>query len=265
MAELATANRPWLARRRRAEELLRRYQFAGEQLALFAALLDVQERIYDEVLASPPPVEKVLSLLINRSLPGVVEATMRSGPEKLRAATVDRLHSADLEDLFGRWLRSQEQAPVDRYLARASLAPVLEAAPWLGRVCEGPRDQLHCPNCGGLPQVSYLSRSEEALVSGPRLLMCSRCLCTWVYPRSACAACGERSTSRLRILAEDEEPVFAHIRVDACDHCNRYLLSIDLRTDASALPEVDELAATPLDLYARDHGMTKVVPNLMGF
>ena len=35
--------------------------------------------------------------------------------------------------------------------------------------------------------------------------------------------------------------------------------------DARAVPEVDELAALPLDLYAADQGLTKVTPNLMGF
>jgi hypothetical protein len=28
---------------------------------------------------------------------------------------------------------------------------------------------------------------------------------------------------------------------------------------------VDEMAALPLDLYAREHGFTKIIPNLMGF
>ena len=32
-----------------------------------------------------------------------------------------------------------------------------------------------------------------------------------------------------------------------------------------AVPEVDELVALPLDLYAGEHGLTKITPNLMGF
>jgi len=31
------------------------------------------------------------------------------------------------------------------------------------------------------------------------------------------------------------------------------------------VPEVDELAALPLDLYAAGHGLSKITPNLMGF
>ena len=45
----------------------------------------------------------------------------------------------------------------------------------------------------------------------------------------------------------------------------RYLIEVDLARDARAVPEVDELAALPLDLYAADQGLTKVTPNLMGF
>jgi formate dehydrogenase maturation protein FdhE len=35
--------------------------------------------------------------------------------------------------------------------------------------------------------------------------------------------------------------------------------------DPHAVPEVDELAGLPLDLYAADEGLTKITPNLMGF
>lgn len=264
MSELATARGPWTARRRRTAELSRRYPFATQQLTLYASLLEVQELIFEEALASPPAEADLVPYLVGRVLPAVCEATMRAGPESLRLGIVARVDAVDLEDVYWRWLRSEEQQPVDRYLARASLAPVLEAAPALGRLCSGPRDLLHCPTCGGLPQLSYLSQSAEELVSGPRCLLCSRCLGSWIYPRSACAACGEKSSSRLRVLAEEEKPIFPQIRVDACDSCRRYLLSIDLRRDATALPVVDELAAAPLDLYARDHGLTKVMPNLMG-
>ena len=44
----------------------------------------------------------------------------------------------------------------------------------------------------------------------------------------------------------------------------RYLLTVDLRKAAGAVPIVDELAAVPLDLYAREQGKRKIVPNLMG-
>jgi formate dehydrogenase maturation protein FdhE len=42
-------------------------------------------------------------------------------------------------------------------------------------------------------------------------------------------------------------------------------LTIDLDRDPRAVPLVDEIAAIPLDLYAKERGLTKLVPNLMGF
>ena len=60
-------------------------------------------------------------------------------------------------------------------------------------------------------------------------------------------------------------PLFPHLRIDACAACQRYLIDVDLGRDARAVPEVDELAAIPLALYAADQGLTKITPNLMGF
>jgi len=65
--------------------------------------------------------------------------------------------------------------------------------------------------------------------------------------------------------AARQRTVFPHIRIEACESCRRYLLSIDLATDLAAVPVVDELAAIPLDLYAREQGFSKITPNLMGF
>jgi FdhE protein len=61
------------------------------------------------------------------------------------------------------------------------------------------------------------------------------------------------------------EAVFPHIRIQACESCRSYLLNIDLASDPAAVPEVDELSALPLDLYARERGFSKIIPNLMGF
>ena len=120
----------------------------------------------------------------------------------------------------------------------------------------------HCPKCGGLPQLSYFAVSGEALVSGPRYLVCSRCANNWIFSRMTCAGCGESNGSKLPIFQEQEQ--LPHARVDGCQTCRKYLLTFDLRRDTRAVPIVDEIAALPLDLYARDQGLTKITPNLMG-
>ena len=77
-----------------------------------------------------------------------------------------------------------------------------------------------------------------------------------------CANCGETDSSKLPIFQDPEQ--LKHIRVDGCRTCGKYLLTFDLRRDARAVPIVDELAALPLDLYAKDQGLTKITPNLLG-
>jgi len=118
-------------------------------------------------------------------------------------------------------------------------------------------------------------------VSGPRSLLCARCATSWSWSRSICPACGESGEEQLRVYAErlegpvsgsgngkgddDGPPVFPHLRIAGCSACSRYLIEVDMARDARAVPEVDELVALPLDLYASDQGLTKVTPNLMGF
>ena len=66
-------------------------------------------------------------------------------------------------------------------------------------------------------------------------------------------------------LARPDGPMFPHVRIEGCHSCRRYLIDVDVGRDARAVPEVDELAALPLDLHAAELGLTKITPNLMGF
>ena len=43
-----------------------------------------------------------------------------------------------------------------------------------------------------------------------------------------------------------------------------YLQLVDLGRDPEAIPEVDELAGLPLDLWAQERGYRKLCPNLAG-
>ena len=260
---------PWPARRRRAELLRERHPFAAEVLTLYLALLEVQEPAFEAALARPPEPAGLPAFLVRELLPPVLEATVAAGPARLGEQAVGRFHSADLEDLVGRWLQGREQAPVDRYLARAAAAPVLEAMEpaALAAVCAplaiaGGGMASRCPLCGGPPQTSFLPVSGESLVSAARRLLCARCAGSWVHTRMVCAGCGEATGGRLPVYEDGER--FPHLRIEGCETCRGYLLAVDLRRDAAAVPEVDELAALPLDLYAKERGLRKVTPNLMG-
>lgn len=282
-ASLQAVGSPFAARRRRAEALRDRHPFAADVLTLYLALLPAHEEARAAVREGRPDPDELPSWVAVRVLPAVVDATVAAGPPALREAVTARPAAANHEALVG-WLQDAELDPIDRYLARASLAPVLEAlGERAGAACAPVRDgeaSSRCPRCGGPPQLSYLASSGESLVSGPRSLLCARCGFGWSCSRSVCPACGESEDAQLSVYAErlegpvvsgngdrdrDDGPVFPHLRVAACASCSRYLIEIDLARDARAVPEVDELAALPLDLYAAEQGLTKITPNLMGF
>ena len=253
----------WTERRRRASELSEQYPHASPQLALYAALLDAQESAFHEALGARPAPSDLPAYVAERVLPEVVDRSVTHGPPLLREAAPDRWRRGDGAELVSAWLRDDPQDPISRYLARAAAGPVLEA---LGRAAglepEDTADGRRCPVCGGLPQVAYFPAADEALLTAPRHLVCSRCQHTWIFSRMTCAGCGEQSGQKLPIYGETDQ--FPHLRVDACDACGGYLLTVDLRKAPGAVPVVDELAGLPLDLYAREQGKRKIVPNLMG-
>jgi len=250
-------------RRRRAAELAERYDFAREPLALYAAVAEAQERAFERALTDRPSADALAEYVVRVSLPEIMGAVMSAGTETLREAVLLRFHEGDLERIVTSWLRNESQDGTDVFLARAATAPVLEALPEVVRALPIAGEERFCPSCGGSPQVSVFVDSGEALVTGQRRLVCARCANEWVYPRMTCVACGETESSKLVVLADPEQ--LPHLRVDACERCKRYIVSVDTRLEGHAVPIVDEIAAIPLDIAAAERGFSKVTPNLMGF
>ena len=291
MARSAVAAGPYAERRARTRELRDRYPFALELLDFYGALLGVQEHAFDEARLAKPDGRHLVAYVAEMVVPSVADVSIAAGPQKLREAVAARVESTDSRELIAAWIGGEEQLMVDRYLARASVGPVLEAlGPEAAAACIGERDPRHCPTCGGPPQLSFFALPAEDLASGGRFLLCARCQRSWGYARMTCPACGEDASSRLPIFNEEgtvsgergsvvrglegrlgdrgkaeHTAVFPHVRVEACDTCGHYLLSVDLLGDAAAVPLVDEMSALPLDLFAREKGFTKITPNLMGF
>ncbi|HEU5158746.1 MAG TPA: formate dehydrogenase accessory protein FdhE [Streptosporangiaceae bacterium] len=289
-----------MASRRRAEALRERHAFAAEVLALYLALLDVWEEAWAAARAAAPAPdgpEALAGWAAERVLPHVVRTTVAAGPEPLAKALVeigdDDLRGAGRE-LLTAWLGGAELDPLERYLARAALRGPLEAVDRAavcarGSASEGDR---RCPTCGGPPQLSFRTDTADRLVSGRRRLWCARCAASWNYSSSMCPSCGESSGSKRTLYFEHPErhgesprvgrgpdnagdadaagggadtATFPHLRIESCTSCLRYLIDVDLGRDPRAVPEVDELAALPLDMYAAERGISKITPNLMGF
>jgi FdhE protein len=252
-----------------------------EMLVLYRVLLDVWEAGWHLTREERPAPRKLTGWAAERLLPRVVTMTEAAGPQLL-AVGVRRLSAGPLEDVLAAWLAGGELGPVERYLARATLwAPLVALEDDAGEACAddpSPRGGRYCPRCGGLPQLSFRDDTADPLVSGRRYLACARCGHTWSYSGSACPSCGDTSGGRRTVYSEvrhgpfigrdadgEDEALFPHLRIDACTGCQRYLVDIDVGRDSEAVPEVDELAAVPLDMYATQHGVSKITPNLLGF
>jgi Protein involved in formate dehydrogenase formation len=270
---------PWAVGRRRAQKLSERHAFVAQQLTLYLALIEVWESAWAATRAEQVPPGALAGWAARRALPMVLAATARSGPEPLARSLLPVSDPQAAADLMAAWLAGDELVPLERYLARASLRGPLEAVD-AAAACAGdpsPRGGRRCPRCGGPPQLSFRTDTGDHLVSGHRRLQCARCGGSWSFSSSACASCGETAGAQRTVHAEqragprvgrgssESAAMFPHVRIEACASCERYLIDVDLGLDPASVPEVDELAALPLDLYAAERGLSKITPNVMGF
>jgi hypothetical protein len=146
------------------------------------------------------------------------------------------------------------------YLSRAILRPYVE---FLRSVNLAP-DRVHrrgrCPFCGGSPWVS--ARREGSLMEGARrMLGCALCGGEWLFERILCPACFEADPHKLPSFRDEKYPA---VRLEACETCHRYVKSLDLSEDARPIPEVDDLASIAMDLWASEHGYSRIEPGLAG-
>ncbi|RME40851.1 MAG: formate dehydrogenase accessory protein FdhE [Caldilineae bacterium] len=131
----------------------------------------------------------------------------------------------------------------------AILSPLLaqEAAachPWLEGV--GWRRGV-CPMCGVEPWMARLLRDD-----GRRMLACPLCRTEWPFDRLRCPFCDGNTHPCLRYFTVEGDE--AH-RVACCDHCRRYLKTVDERLlgRRANLP-VEDVITSRLDVIAQEQG-----------
>jgi formate dehydrogenase accessory protein FdhE len=257
----------WDTRIQRAERLATRSEAARELLTFYATLLRAQKEGYEylrgrkEWLPSGALEEDLP--FVRATVPGLLRAVEASGPPALveEARSLARAGEGEIDEA----LLEQWRAPSDtRFFEKALLQPY---ARWLAESGARPfgrdleRRESLCPFCGGRPQVSFLQTPEPGAESGGRGLVCSACLTVWPFRRVVCANCGEERPAKLGYF---QSPEYEHIRVEACDACRHYIKGVDLTRLGLAVPLVDEVAAAALDVWAHEHGYTKIELNLVG-
>ena len=136
--------------------------------------------------------------------------------------------------------------PYAEYLADYTAHPPLHATPPV------------CPLCSSNPVVGALRPEGDG---GKRWLICALCATEWEYRRIVCASCGEEDVKKLAVFSATEIP---YVRVETCDTCHRYIKTVDLTKDGNAVPVIDELATIALNVWATEHGYSKIQTNLLG-
>jgi formate dehydrogenase maturation protein FdhE len=252
---------------RRAEQLLEQWPFAAELLRFYGGLAAVQRSIF----ARPPeafPGGAGFTAAFKADLGALLDCVAAQGPPLL--ADQARSWKADVAEHF---FTEQSRPHQPTGLCTDCPSPlyhfvqnVYDCALRLRTRLESKKDlpprvpSGDCPFCERLPLVAVL-REDKSAETVRRSLICSQCSMEWDFPRVMCPDCREERPEKLPRLTAQEIP---WMRVEACDSCRKFIKSVDLTKDWEAEPLVDELASTPLDIIAREHGYTKIAPNLTG-
>ena len=249
----------------RADLLAAESSGSKELLQFYAQLLRAQKEIYESFRSRShwlPSGDLASDMdVVQSSMSGLLERVARNGPESLAEEAQTLLNTESnvmANELLNYWRNPSDTQffaksviqPYARWLTETSITPI-------GRELAG--GERACPFCGGKPQVSFLQSRESE--SGNRDLLCATCLSSWEFRRIVCANCGEERPAKLGYF---HSPEFDHIRIEACDSCKHYIKGVDLTRFGLAAPLVDDLYGAPLDLWAREHGYTKIELNLIG-
>ncbi len=184
---------------------------------------------------------------LTHTLPSLVDLVRLAGPPAL-AETGSRISPPELATLIREHWEAVTDSSTREFFTRALLEIHGSKLP----------DGSNCPWCLQPPQVGCLRAQGDGQALD---LVCALCFRRRSFPRSRCPACDESREAKLVVYSTAD---FAHLKIRACDSCQGYFLVVDLEKDIRAIPEVDELAALPLDLWAREHGYRKLQPNIAG-
>lgn len=277
MSNRTQAQNEWQRRIARAKELGAQYAFAAEILRFYVVIARFQENLYGElgralerssagtdgVASDAEPFARPLQLDVTGRFGTFLSVVEQSGPDPLREAARE-LRTGGEDSHFqlltvfwnGSEMGALPPGPND-FFARAFLQPYAASVRSRSKTrWSGPMPYL-CPFCKRKPALGVLRPLGDG---GQRSLVCSFCLAEWEFRRIVCPGCGEENHAKLPVYTAEE---LMHVRVEACDSCRSYIKTVDMTKSGRAEPIVDELASIPLDLWALEHGYTKLQSNLL--
>lgn len=237
---------------------------ANELLRFYTSVLSAQRDICVFLARTSQPSNDLTAdaMLLSETLPMLLKAVEETGSPQLYSE-VQSLRTLPPAGIVNMLLDYSSHRSPTQFFAKALFQPY-------GRWCwendvkpigaKPPANERHCPACGGLPQVSIRVESDSA-DGGSRNLLCATCVHEWPYRRVACANCGEETPAKLAYYKAEQ---FAHIKIEICETCRRYVKNVDLTEFGNASPLVDDVGSASLDLWAVERGYTKLEINLIG-
>lgn len=223
----------------RARLLASRYPAARHALIYYGEIASFQATVDpDHPLAAR---RRLIELVLDHGTPLLKDAARDLGETACREAMEAYREQRDI--------RSPRS-----FFARVLLQPAM----WARAPSRQPASPSRCPGCGHPPQVGCL----RALGHGAALsLICSLCFAEFPFSRGRCPACNENDEKKVAYYSAAE---MEHLKIQTCESCGKYLHTVSLAKDPEAVPDVDEIAALPLDVWAQEKGFSKLQPNLIG-
>jgi FdhE protein len=234
----------------RAADLQKKYPESEGLLSFYIRLARFQNDIF-EALRSKQEID--IGALIPY-YPVLAKLVRDSGPESLQQAALVPLNA---ETLAGFWDREGNLSEEEQFFARVLVQPYAEYLSTRGTIDTSGMPSA-CPFCSAKPSAGVLRGEGDG---AKRSLLCSVCATEWPYRRILCANCGEEDKEKLPIYTATG---IEHVHVEACDHCQTYIKSVDLTRDGHSVPVVDEIATVTLNIWADEHGYFKLETNILG-
>jgi FdhE protein len=265
----------WERRIRRAQELAATYPYASEGLLFYEKIARFQQSMYAEAETARGKSKKTgfagtlrqeldAIFLVPRFAPFLYHIERYAPPPLAKSAR--ELHAQDakrweevLREFWGEGPNFEENLrPAEALFACMFLQPYAECIAANTDWALPAGTPRMCPLCGTKPIVGVLRPEGDG---GKRSLICALCSAEWEFRRIVCPACGEEDVHKLAVFSAQE---LGHVRVEACDTCHSYIKTVDLTKSGHAVPVVDELASIPLNVWAGEHGYTKLQANILG-
>jgi FdhE protein len=104
----------------------------------------------------------------------------------------------------------------------------------------------YCPICGSLPALAVLDHD------GRRSLHCGFCWHVWPTRRIFCPFCDNTEANSLPYLYSEQEK---ELRADTCEHCKKYIKTVDMRAaDRTLYAPLEHVASLHVDINAQERG-----------